>query len=364
MRNRTLQFGLRAARVGALTGLVLVIGAPSIIAQSRTPGFDRRSDNPRARTIAWLQSADPRQQAWGAWFSGRDVQPEMIPLLQQVVSSRIASAAMAEMAAADVALDALIQLNAAVPADLLLLVHERRPAQALVLLSKGGEDAADALVTLMRREKGLSWFAAANLALVRKPPQFGVALLEGMQLTATLVVSDTGTVGMGSGGGMGIGCGGIGAAEGLPPWPAYKLTPFAASGVVVLAPGPTPVYYQRTVGPAGSTPAGSTISIGGPSTSDRLKYLAAVAGVDVSTLPLRGEEHESLAWRGAAAIDAAVARIREDLRRRYALLLGILVNARVLTGDDAAALPPPQVSIIVHDARQSREPPPGDVERD
>ena len=44
------------------------------------------------------------------------------------------------------------------------------------------------------------------------------------------------------------GCGGIGAAEGLPPWPAYKLTPFAVSGVVVLAPGPTPVYYQRTAG--------------------------------------------------------------------------------------------------------------------
>ena len=162
---------------------------------------------------------------------------------------------------------------------------------------------------------------------------------------------------------MGIGCGGIGAAEGLPPWPAYKLTPFAVSGVVVLAPGPTPVYYERTVGPAGSTPAGSTIAIGGPSTSDRLKYLAEIAGVDASTLPLRGEEHEPLAWRGAPAIDATVARIRQDLRRRYALLLGVLVNARVVTGHDAAALPPPHVSIIVRDYRQSREPPLGDLER-
>jgi hypothetical protein len=363
MRNRNLQSGLHAVRAGALACLLLAIGAPAR-AQSQTPGFERRSDDPRTRTIAWLQSPDPRHQAWGAWYSGRDVQPEMIPLLQQVVSSRIASAAMADMAAADIALDALIQLNAAVPADLLLLVHERRPTQALVLLSKAGEDAADALLTLMRREKGLPWFAAANLALVRKPPQLGIALLEGMQLTATLVVSDTGTVGFGSGGGMGIGCGGTGVAEGLPPWPAYKLTPFAASGVVVLAPGPTPVYYQRTVAPAGSTPAGSTISRGGPSTSDRLKYLAAFAGVDASTLPLRGDEHEPHAWRGAAAIDAAVARMRADLRRRYALLLGTLVNARVLTGDDAGALPPPHVSIIILDGRQSREPPLSDLERD
>lgn len=178
MPNRTLQMCLQAARAGAVVGLLLVIAAPSIIAQSRTPGFERRSDDPRARTIAWLQSADPRQQAWGAWYSGRDVLPETIPLLQQVVSSRIASAAMADMAAADVALDALIQLNAAVPADLLLLVHERRPAQALVLLSKGGEDAADALVTLMRREKGLSWFAASLCSRAcSSPPRLSFQIL-------------------------------------------------------------------------------------------------------------------------------------------------------------------------------------------
>jgi hypothetical protein len=157
MSNRTLQMCLHAARAGAVAGLLLMIGAPTA-AQRRTPGFERRNDDPRTRTIALLQSADPVQQAWGAWFSGRDVQPEMIPLLQQVVSRRIAGAAMADIAAADIALDALIQLNATVPADVVLLVHERRPAQALVLLSKGGEDAADALITLMRQEKGLPWF--------------------------------------------------------------------------------------------------------------------------------------------------------------------------------------------------------------
>jgi len=363
MRNPNIQMWLHAARAGAVAGLLLAIGAPAH-AQSRTPGFERRSDDPRSRTIAWLQSADPRQQAWGAWFSGRDVQPEMIPLLEQVVARRIASAAMADMAAADIALDALIQLNAAVPADLLLLVHERRPAQALVLLSHGGEDTADALATLMRSEKGLSWFAAANLALSRKQPRLAVALLDGMQITATLVVSESGTAGIGSGSSVGIGCGAIGAAEGLPPWPSYGLTSFAASGVVVLAPGPTPVYYRRTVAPAGMAPAGSTVAIGGPSTADRLKYLAALARVDAATLPLSGNEQASLAWQGAAAIESEVVRVREDLRRRYAMLLGMLVNARVLTDDDAGALSQPQVSIIVHDIRQSRVPPLADVERD
>jgi hypothetical protein len=311
-----------------------------------------------------LQSADARQQAWGAWFSGRNLLAETIPLLQQVVSRRIASVALADMAAADLALDALIQLNAEVPADLLLLVHERRPAQALVLLSKGGKDSADALETLMRQEKGTSWFAAANLALARKPPRLAFVVLEGLQITGTLVVSEDGNVGVGMAGGISIACGAIGRAEGLPPWPSYELTHIAASGVVVLAPGPTPIYYQRTVAPAGQTPVGHSVGIVGPSTADRLKYLAALGGFNASTLPLNGRESYPLAWQGTAAVDAEVVRIRENLLARYARLLEVLVNARVLSAEDASALPAPPVTVIVHDGRRNRFPALDNLRRD
>ena len=352
MRNRRLDAGRHTAWVGAFGGLLLALSAPVIAAQSRTPGVERRSDDPRSQAIALLQSADARQQAWGAWLSARNVLPEMIPLLQQVVSTRITSMVMADAAAADQALDALIQLNAEVPPDLLLLVYERRPAQALVLLSKNREDVEDALLTLMRREGGLPWFAAANLALARKLPRSAFVLLEGMQITATLVVSEDGNNGLGPGSGGGsAGCGGIGRAEGLPPWPSFELTSFAASGVVVLAAGPTPIYYQRSVSRAGQTPAFRQVTMRGPSTADRLKYLAALAGFDASTLPLTGYESYPLAWQGPASVDAEVVRIREDVRRRYALLLKALMEARALAVEDANALQPLPVTVILHDGR-------------
>ena len=87
-----------------------------------------------SKVVQLLQSADPREQAWGAWYAGRDMQPELVPYLEQVVLHRLGSESVADSAALDIALDALIQLRTPVPSDLLVAVHARRPAQALALL--------------------------------------------------------------------------------------------------------------------------------------------------------------------------------------------------------------------------------------
>ena len=312
-----------------------------------------------------LQSPNPRQQAWGAFLSARHVLPETIPWLEQVVSRRIMSVAVEDAAAADLALDALVQMNAAVSPDLLLVVHDRRPAQALALLANHRGDADGALLTLMGRETSLSWYTAANLALGRRLTRAAAVLLNGLTITAPLVVSEDGNVGLGAGsGGIALGCGAIGLAPGLPPWPAYALTSFSVPGVVVLAPGPTPIYYRRTVAPAGQTPAINSVSIGGLSAADRLKYLAALGGIDAAAMPLSGDESYSHEWQDMAAVDDAVTRAREDLLRRYAQLLRLLVEARVLAEEDAKALPVPQLTIILRDARRSRVPPLDDLRRD
>ena len=70
------------------------------------------------------------------------------------------------------------------------------------------------------------------------------------------------------------------------------------------------------------------LSIGGPSTPDRLNYVAALAGFEPSQLPLTGHEQYAFAGQGDASVTAELARIRQDLGARYAQLLQMLVVIR------------------------------------
>jgi hypothetical protein len=121
--------------------------------------------------------------------------------------------------------------------------------------------------------------------------------------------------------------------EGIPPWPAYELTPFANPSVAILAPGPMPIYYRRVVARPGQAPSLGSLEIGGPTTADRLKYLAALANVDVEMLPLQSRESHSVAAPGRTPIEAESARIRQDIGAGRTALLRRLVNARALTPD-------------------------------
>ncbi len=88
------------------TGL-LPLGVADAGSQARgTPGFSRPPD-PNAAIVTLLQSTDPRDQAWGAWFAGRDHLTQLTPLVQQVVTERVFGESLNERAAVDVALDAL-----------------------------------------------------------------------------------------------------------------------------------------------------------------------------------------------------------------------------------------------------------------
>jgi hypothetical protein len=230
-------------------------------------------------------------------------------------------------------LDALIQLDAQISPELIQLIYEWGPAQALILQSKNRGNVHQILLELMHRENGLRWFAAANMALERKSSGLGIALLKEMELVGTLVLAEVGHAGIGAGrgdgGGMGVGCGaGAAIAPGLPPWASYELTPFARPCFTVLSPGPIAIYYERAVAPAGQTPVPHVLSIGGPSTPDRLNYVAALAGFEPSQLPLSGHEQYAFAGQGDASVTAELARIRQDLGARYAQLLQMLVVIR------------------------------------
>ena len=123
----------------------------------------------------------------------------------------------------------------------------------------------------------------------------------------------------------------------MPPWASYELTSFAAPGVMVLAIGPKPMHYRRTVAPAGQTPFGGSVDIGGPTPDDRLDYAAAAAGLHPAELPLRGAEQHSISVADDRDLPNAVTRVRDDLAKRYDLFVRMLMERGVLPPDVAGA---------------------------
>jgi hypothetical protein len=324
---------------------------------SQTPGFSRPLE-PNAAIVKLLQSNDPREQAWGAWYAGRDHLTQFVPLLQQLVTQHVSGLSLSEIAAVDVALDALIQMRQGLPSSALRSVFERRPEQALILAGFATRDDGEVdelLFEVLRAYNYDRWFAAANLLLQRRTFGLASSIISDLRLTVHVSVTsgdNSLTGGYGSTGGVGVGCGGSGAAPGLPPWAGYRLGTSGQPGLVVMSTGPVPVYYQRIVAPAGSTPAASSLQRAGPTADDRLRYLAWLSGRIDGDLPVRGTETREIRLDVSAPLDRALEDVRSDILRRWSMLAQALVRTSALSKESAAA-ELPALDFVVHDSRGS-----------
>ncbi len=333
----------------SIAAVALTLAASDSSGQTRsTPGSTKPPD-PQAEIVRLLQSNEERERAWGAWLAGRDNLRHLIPEVRRVVIENSARGGIGLGTTA--ALDALIQMKANVTSDFLSNVNPDYPAQALILASHSAEEADAFLLDVVTQAKDLPWYAAANLLLTRGKarPALGEAILRNLKLAVTVYLVRSGGLRGGSGGGLGIGCGFTGMAPGFPPLAAYKLTPFATPGEVVLADGPKPVYCARTLSEAGLTPAGSFLEIGGPTADDRVTYLARLAGRPPEDLPVRGAESHSIQLDAGVDPTTEVERIRADVQRRMSLLIAELVRLGALT-ESAARIQPP-VDITIEDLR-------------
>ena len=340
----------------------MLIGIAPAIGQTReAPGFSLPA-NAHAAMIRLLQSTDPREQAWGAWYTGRDHLPQFTTLLQQVIAQHVLGASLNEIAAVDAALDALIQMKQGLPSSVLASVSERRPEQALILAGFAARDDRDVdpfLFEMLRTNDYYRWFAAANLLLERRTYGLANSIIGSLRLSVHVSVTSgdgsSGT-GFGSAGGIGIGCGGGGAAPGLPPWADYRLGTAASPGLVVLSTGPTTVYYQRILAPAGSTPAQSSVQRAGPSADERLQYLASLAGQAPDSLPVRGTEFREVRLDAGAPLDRALESVRADILSHWSVLAQALVRAGALSQESAAS-DLPTLELTVYDSRRPVAPP-------
>lgn len=318
-----------------------------------------------------LQSSDASRQAWGAWRAGQSNMRDTIPFLIMLVEKRLPemkwkadeipsadrySRSIAVNASAwvvDAALDALIQLEAKLPANLISAIYEQRQAQALILLSKLDSDADTLLLNLVSRERGVKWFCAANMLLAHRTPGFTFFLLQDLSIKATLAISKDGSQPADRGGiGTGIGGGVAGPSTYPPEFPphAYYHITFAKNAEnVQLAPGPKwSIYYRRDVTASGSGITSTTSDIDGPNSEDRLQYISALGQ---KKIPLSAAEYKSVRWRGQKALESEKEKFKRDILARHSALVQKLVEANCLTTEEARTVPKPTIEMEIQDLR-------------
>jgi hypothetical protein len=305
-----------------------------------------------ASVKALLESPDSKDQAWGAWLAGQGKLQEAVPLLQRIVENKIAvHGKAADEFLLDAALDALIQLEAKAPPALILKAYEKRPAHALVLLSKINAEADPLLLDLGARASGPELLAIANMLLERRVPGTAALLLKNLKIEAYLYIVDErnsehpGEVMLGTPTYMIAGD----RAAGYPPLAYYWLTDEPRTGDVVLATGPRNIFYQRVLSSPGSTPDVAAFGVNFDLT-DRLLYIAALAGQDFE-MPLKPDHLISTIGRGIGAPDEDIGEYRQEIIRRYSLLIRTLAERKLLTPEDASTLAEPALKLTVRDLR-------------
>ena len=297
-----------------------------------------------------LNSTNVRTIAWVAYNAGAYQVEGAIPARQHLLESALPASVSERWAFRDVVLDALVQLNARLPAGLLAETVRDRPVQSLVLLANA-IDAEPVLLNLLDLTSGFRWFAAADLLLQRRTPGLAAHLLTTLKLHLVMTVFDPGrSFGRGSGAGPGIGCGVGQNPAGFPPHAHYRFEEAPRIGLVVLATGPQAVYYLRTVTTTFQYGT-SEIGLAGPSDDHRMAYMEAMR-LTPHDAPLRATTMASIEWSTPAALVQRIAELRRDIERRQQALINDLVRTYNLAPDGRTPVPPIDVRLV--DERMDR----------
>jgi hypothetical protein len=315
---------------------------------------------------AWLNSADPRTQAWGAYMVLRDRRTEAVPALLAMVAGFPVVEDVATQADVDQhdamlgVLDALIQLGVQVPAGDAQRIYGEFPVQSLVLLSRSQEDTAPALLAIFTnaRRWPAAWLAAGDLLLQRRAEGFAAAVIEGMTVHALVMVTDRG-----GGGGVGGGslCCGLGSSPkpkaGWPPLGVYAFGGCGErlqAGATVLAGGTDPAYYSRQVN-ASYTPDGGAGCCNPDQDLVRQHYLTTLLFGSAEQPPVRAHVSHTIAWQGMDAYRGELAALIAEQQRVFAELARRLGKLGLLSEEEAKTLRP-RLEIRVWDQRAAPQP--------
>ena len=337
------------ATAGAI--LAAIVATPAIFAADALSQSTQYVP-PIAEIVRLLESNIPSEQAWGSWLAAQARTADLVPRLRAVADRYRAVEDWREALVASAALDALIQLRASVPAQWSQAFLSKWPAQSIILLSLAGDDAGLVLLDIVRNQRGIIWLAAANQLLARRTAGFAAHLMEDVDISARVIITnDKLQSGFGIGGAdVSMGHGGVARLPGFPPLASYYLSGSNPGGVL-LTRGPVDTYYFRIVSPPGETAVPIWHDQTAPLARHRFQYAWALLGQ--STRPgLLGEiESRSVVWTNQQSLDAEIEAFRSELGRRFAGLLQQLVAGNFMTADEARELPPLKITVQINDIR-------------
>jgi hypothetical protein len=316
---------------------------------------------------AWLNSADPRTQAWGAYLVLRDRRTEAIPALLAMLAAFPIVEQPATQADVDrhdamlEALDALIQLGVQTPAADAQRIYPEFPAQSLILLSRSQEDTAAALLAVFKSERRWSaaWLAAGNLLLQHHAKGFAAALIEDMTVHAQVMVTEPGLES--GGGGESSCCGASPSPKAKAGWPPVGVYGFGGcgeslrSGDTVLAGGTDSAYYRRQVSASYQMEDVSSCGCGADWDLVRQHYLTNLLSDSADQPPVSAHVSHTIVWQGPDAYRSALAAFIGDQQRVFAELARRLGDQGLLSEEEAKSLRP-RLQIRVSDQRASQEP--------
>jgi hypothetical protein len=293
-----------------------------------------------------LASGEPREIAWAAYSIGVHKHFDMVPKLVELVrsfentatadNSRITP----ESASIEAVADALIRLEAMLPADVVMNLYPRFPAQTIILLSRASDN-SDPLMEIFQKTKSRDlWLAAGNLLAVHPPSGFVRTLLGGAITTFSFRVVWTEPE---RGDGVGMGCAadsGMVADENFRDWPRVRLYRIVHSENArnVFAPGIRPVGFTwwETTDYRDAWGDGDC----SPSTSKywRTGLIAQLLRKTISELPLQPEVRELVLFTSAAAFEERVRSAIEQKSRAFGEVVDAFVQRGDLTREDSAVL--------------------------
>jgi hypothetical protein len=184
-----------------------------------------------ANIQAWLESKDPRLIAWGAYFARENDDTAALDLAAQLIKKSLdqggpdlLSGSGPQNDALSEILDALIQRQIPLSADLLEYVSRSHPVQTIILLSRltPAEQTADLEQWYGGvRPDGPYHLARVSAMLLSKapPPGFAASLLGDSEESLLLYIVPSKDIGMGMGSGYGGACGDSGGSSRASGWP-------------------------------------------------------------------------------------------------------------------------------------------------
>lgn len=338
--------------IGSLS-LSLFLLSPATALCQGFPEYTLGLEHTREAVLGLSVSPHPRDQAWAAHLIGNYGLEEEDAVLLDLLSPG-SGRHDGEWGWVDMAvLDSLIQLGRSPPAEFLLPLYTRFPDQVVILLARRPEENREVFHGLLDEPaRDTRWLALNNLLAETKAPGLAARLLRELEVQASVTVSDEGTLGVTDvpGGGLAIGCGVPSRPPlGFPPWVRYRLLDRPLRGAVVVAPGPRPIYFERRL-PAD---AGGSSARTGDRNQYRVEYLASLLEVPVQALGFAARRSFTLKWGGTGAFLTEVEEIRRQLESSFENLVGRLLEAGLLTAQEAWPLRL-RLRLTVHDVRNHR----------